>query len=103
MPWIHITDLCGIYLKAIEDDEMKGSYNSIAPEHITNKDFLKAMCNELKRPVFFLNLPTTLLKFVFGEMSVIFLNGSKVSSEKIVKSGYQFKFPTIKEALAKLF
>jgi hypothetical protein len=103
MPWIHITDLCGIYLKAIEDNEMHGAYNAVSPQTITNKEFLNELYFVLKRRLILPNLPAIFLKLIFGEMAIIFLTGSKVSPDKIIKKGYQFKFSTMKQALANLF
>jgi NAD dependent epimerase/dehydratase family enzyme len=40
MPWIHIDDLCNIYIKALEDIQMQGAYNTVAPEHVSNKEFV---------------------------------------------------------------
>ncbi len=43
MPWIHIDDICNIYLKAIEDSNMTGAYNAVAPEHISNREFTRIL------------------------------------------------------------
>jgi len=102
MPWIHIDDLCGIYIKAIVDTQMNGAYNAVAPDHKTNKDFTETLARVLKKPFWFPNVPALLLKFTFGKMSEIFLKGSRVSSEKIIKAGYRFKFPTLEGALVDL-
>jgi uncharacterized protein (TIGR01777 family) len=99
MPWIHIDDLCGIYIKAIEDSKMQGVYNAVAPEHCTNKVFSKTLAEVLKKPFFFPNIPSFLLKLILGEMSDVILKGSRVSSEKISKAGYEFIYPKLKEAL----
>lgn len=102
MPWIHIDDLCGIYIKAVEDTEMTGAYNAVAPEHKTNKDFTKTLARVLKKPYWFPNIPALLLKLIFGKMSEILLKGSRVSSEKITSAGYRFKFTNLESALLDL-
>jgi uncharacterized protein len=102
MPWIHIDDLCGIYLKAIEDTEMSGAYNAIAPAHQTNRDFTKTLARILNKPFWFPNIPGIVMKIMLGEMSAILLKGSRVSSEKIIHAGYQFKFPDLESALVDL-
>lgn len=102
MPWIHMDDLCGIYIKAIEDDQMAGAYNSAAPEHTTNKEFNKTLAKVLQKPFWFPNVPAVIMKMLFGKMSVILLKGSRVSSEKITKAGYKFKFPVLRAALSDL-
>lgn len=103
MPWIHIDDLCEIYLKAISDSSLNGEYNAVAPEHINNKDFTKVLCRILQKPFWFPNVPSFAMKLLFGEMSQILLKGSRVSSEKIRKTGFIFKHPKLEYALRDLF
>jgi len=103
MPWIHIEDLCNIYIRAIEDSRLSGAYNATAPEHRTNKDFMNALATTLGKPFFAPAVPSMVMKLLFGEMSGILLNGSRISSGKIIASGYQFSFPTLENALKNLF
>lgn len=102
LPWVHIEDLCDIYIKAIEDIQINGAYNAVAPDHKTNRDFAETLAHVLKKPLWFPNIPAILMKIIFGKMSVMLLKGSRVSSEKITNAGYKFKFPHIKEALVNL-
>lgn len=102
LPWIHINDLCGIYIKAIEDSQMIGAYNAVSPEHITNKEFTKIVARILKKPFWFPNIPAIVMKLFFGKMSEILLRGSRVSSEKIQTTGYKFLFPNLEIALKQL-
>jgi hypothetical protein len=102
MPWIHIDDICKIYIKALEDTTLKGAFNAVAPEHTTNKDFMRTLAKVLKKPFFFPNIPAVVLKIIFGKMSGILLNGSKVSAGKIIAAGYSFQFPELENALRDL-
>jgi uncharacterized protein (TIGR01777 family) len=102
IPWIHIDDLCNIYIKAIEDIQMNGVYNAVAPDYKTNSDFNQIMAHILHRPLWIPNIPALVIKLIFGNMSEILLKGSRVSSEKIIKAGYQFKFPDLESALVDL-
>lgn len=102
MPWIHIDDLCGIYIKAIEDSQMKGVYNAVAPDHKTNMDYVKILARKLKKPLWLPNVPSIAIKIIFGSMSEIILKGSRVSSEKIRASGYNFLFPDLENTLTDL-
>ena len=102
VPWIHIEDLCDIYIKAIEDAQMNGAYNAVAPDHKTNRDFAGTLAHVLRKPLWFPNIPAIVMKIIFGKMSVILLKGSRVSSEKITNAGYKFKFPKLKGALVNL-
>ena len=99
MPWIHIIDLCNIYLKAIEDPEIKGAYNAAAPQHVTHRDFMTALAKVMKIPVLPAPIPDFVLRVAFGEMSDVILKGSRVSSEKIINAGYRFHFSKLEDAL----
>lgn len=102
MPWIHIDDLCEMYISSIENEKIKGIYNAVNPEHITNKELTYKISNTLKKRILFPPIPEFLLKLLFGKMSIILLKGSRVSCEKIEKTGYQFKFATISATLKKI-
>jgi len=103
LPWIHVEDLCNIYIKAIEDISLKGAYNAVAPEHVTNREFMRTLAKVLEQPFFFPAVPSFALKILFGKMSGILLNGSRVSADKIISAGYNFKFPDLENALKNLF
>jgi hypothetical protein len=102
MPWIHIDDLCEIYLHALEDVSMAGAYNAVAPEMATNKQFMRTMAKVLRRPFWLPNIPGLLLKLILGEMSVLVLTGSRVSSDKITKAGFVFQYPSLESALRQI-
>ena len=96
MPWIHIDDLCNMYIKAIKDAQINGIYNALSPEHITNKQLTSIIAKRLNKKIWLPNIPEFVLHLLFGEMSTILLKGSRVSSEKIEKSGFNFKFKELK-------
>ncbi|MDO9038247.1 MAG: DUF1731 domain-containing protein, partial [Lutibacter sp.] len=99
IPWIHLEDLCNMYVEAIENREFKGIYNAVAPDYVTNKSLTKIIANKLKKPLWLPNIPAFVMKLILGKMAVIILEGSRVSCEKIMATGFKFKFPTLKEAL----
>jgi len=102
IPWIHIEDLCNIYLKAVTDENMNGVYNAVAPEHISNKEFTQILAGMLKKPIILPNLPAFVLKIILGEMAKIVLEGSRISSKKIENLGFHFKYPTLNSALKQI-
>ena len=99
MPWIHIRDLCKIYLKAIEDSDMAGAYNAVAPQHVTHFNFMHVLAKIMRVTLLPVPVPGFVLKVVLGEMSDVILYGSRVSSEKLINAGYNFRFKTIEAAL----
>jgi NAD dependent epimerase/dehydratase family enzyme len=102
LPWIHIDDLCNIYLKAIVDNQMAGPYNAVAPDHKTNKEFTRILARILNRLFWLTNVPAAFLKLIFGKMSDLVLEGSRVSSGKLTEAGYKFLFPNLDDALKDL-
>ena len=103
IPWIHIDDLCNLYLKAVEDQSMMGAWNAVAPEHITNREFMQTLAKIIEKPFFFPAVPSLVLKILFGKMSGIILKGSRVSAGKIIQTGYNFEYPNLENALKNLF
>lgn len=102
VPWIHIEDLCELFIKAIEDEHFKGIYNAVAPEVINNKEFTFELATILKKPFFMPKVPKAVLRMILGQMADLVLEGSAVSSDKILATGFQFKFQTLKKALKDL-
>ncbi len=101
LSWIHVDDLCQMFAKTIEDENMNGSYNATT-DWCTNEEITKAIANILKKPLWLPRVPSFFLKVIFGEMADIVLKGSKVSSEKMKQAGYQYKFDDLNEALKNL-
>jgi len=102
VPWIHIDDLCNMYIKALEDNNLSGAYNAAAPFHLTNRELMKTIATVMKKPFFFPNIPAFFMKILFGEMADILLEGSRVSTEKILTAGFCFRYNELKGALENL-
>jgi len=101
-PWIHVDDITGIVLKAVADVKMSGAYNCTAPGIVTNGDFTKIMAKAVKRPVLIPFVPGFVLRAVLGEFGLFLTDGQRAVPEKLLKEGYRFKFPGLKEALEDL-
>ena len=102
LSWIHLDDLCRIYLKALEDDNFHGPYNAVSPNPVTNKEFTHALAKTMHKPILLPPVPSFMLKLLLGEMSDLVLNGAKVSPKKIQESGFQFRFENLDDALKDL-
>ncbi|MCU0455357.1 MAG: TIGR01777 family oxidoreductase [Bacteroidales bacterium] len=102
MPWIHVSDLCRIYLKAISDREMSGTYNAVSPEHVMHREFMATLAVVTGKYLLPFNIPPLMLKLAYGEMSGVVLGGSRISPEKIISAGFRFEHGNLNEALADL-
>ena len=101
--WIHIDDLCRIFIEAIENTRLSGVYNAVAPKPVTNKvltlQLAQAMRGKFSIP---LHVPGFVLKLMLGTRSIEVLKSTTVSSDKIRKAGFQFNYPSIEEAIKEL-
>lgn len=102
VPWIHLDDLVEMYIYALENEDMNGAYNAVAPEVVNNKEFTKTIAKVMDKFIILPNVPAFALKLILGEMSSIALEGSAISAQKIQDAGFQFKFPQLKFALKDL-
>jgi uncharacterized protein (TIGR01777 family) len=99
MPWIHISDLCAIYLEAIKNKNMTGVYNATINDSTTNSSFSRLLAKEYGYFIWLPNVPAFVLRLIMGEMATIVLSGRRVSSDKIKSLGFRFKFKNLKRAL----
>lgn len=99
MPWIHINDLVSVFYEALFNPNYNGIYNAVSAEETTNQSFSKQLAKSLSKPFFLPKVPAFALKLVFGEMANVLLEGSRVSSQKLINTGFQFQFPALNEAL----
>lgn len=102
MSWIHIDDLCNIFLYAIENNTVDGVYNAVAPNPVSNKEFTELTARILNKPSFLPAVPAFALKMLLGERASIILEGAKVSPAKIVGEGFVFRYPELSPALSDL-
>ena len=103
MSWVHIDDLCGIFMHCIMGEvEQNEVYNGVAPTPEKNIDFTRILSKVVGKGIL-LPVPSFVLKLMTGEMSEMLLTGQRVKSEKIEKAGYQFKFSDLKSALKDLY
>ncbi|XP_022106682.1 epimerase family protein SDR39U1-like [Acanthaster planci] len=97
--WIHIDDIAGIFVHAIESPDPPSILNGVAPTPITNREFTKAFGSVLCRPTI-LPVPSFAINLAFGtERAAMLLDGQKVLPKQTLECGYEFQFPTIEKAL----
>lgn len=100
--WIHIDDLCRMFIKAMEDDSMQGFYNGVAPNPVSNKTLTEGLRDALGNRAAIAPVPAFALRLAMGEMADVVLLSTRVRSAKIEAAGFHFSFPTLDEALKDL-
>jgi hypothetical protein len=102
LSWITVNDALGVINHALMNDDMRGVYNAVAPNPVTNKMFTHTMGKVMRRPTI-APLPAFAIKLAFGEMGEsLLLASQKVSAQKLQASGYEFLYPEIEGALRHL-
>lgn len=101
--WIHIDDLCRQLLFAIENEDIKGAYNAVAPNPVTNKNLMLKLARKIAGKFYFpFYIPSFLLKLMMGDRSIEILKSTTVSCKKITDAGFNFLYNEVDEALEDL-
>ncbi|MGI8950458.1 MAG: TIGR01777 family oxidoreductase [Chitinophagaceae bacterium] len=101
--WIHIDDICHMYLHAIENENLNGVYNAVAPNPVTNKNFILQLAKLVKNKSFIaVHIPKFILKLMLGELSIEVLKSTTINASKIRAAGFTFLYPSIESALQQL-
>lgn len=99
LPWIDLRDLNHIYDFILTNNGIQGVFNAVASEHITMNDFSNKLLSSYGKKSFLPNAPAFMVKLALGEQSVMLLNGTRVSNEKLLKQGFELQYDTLSKAL----
>lgn len=103
MSWIHIDDLCGLYMQAIQKGTFAGKFNVVAPQPVTNSEFVRLIAKRLNRPLLLPNVPSFAIRLLFGEMAIVVLGSSRVDNQRIREEGeYNYRYASLDSALGQL-
>ena len=101
--WIHIDDLCNLFIAGIENENLSGSYNAVAPNPVSNKTLTITLAKAMKGKFFIaMHVPSFVLKIMMGQRSMEVLKSTTVSCKKILDTGFAFIFNNIEEAITDL-
>lgn len=98
--WIHINDLCNLFVYAIENSQLKGAYNAVAPHPVNNKTLTVSLAKKMKGNFYIpMHVPEFILKLMLGDRSIEILKSATVSCKKIQETGFTYQFENIDTAL----
>jgi hypothetical protein len=102
MSWIALDDLLGVLHHLVDRADLEGPVNAVAPEPVTNTAFTKTLGRVLGRPTI-APAPAFALRLAFGEMAdAALLASTRVKPERLLGTGYRFRFPELEGALRHL-
>ncbi|GAB3266855.1 TIGR01777 family oxidoreductase [Larkinella harenae] len=103
LSWIHIDDLCRMYIQAITDERWQGIYNAVADRPVTNAAFTRQIVQILNKPFFLPNVPSFALRLLFGEMATVVLGGNYVLNKRVrEETSFRYSFNDLALALKDL-
>jgi uncharacterized protein (TIGR01777 family) len=97
MSWIQLEDMIRATQYLLEHDNLSGPVNMTAPGPVTNEAFSRTLASVLNKP-HFMRVPGFVLKLGLGEMSSMLLKGQAVVPDKLRSHGFEFEYPTVREA-----
>ena len=98
-PWIHITDLSMLFIHLLNNKQITGIFNGVAPNNATNGLLTHAICKAMHKPQLLPPVPTFALHLLMGEMAEMLLSSQKVSANKIKDTGFVFQFEEANSAI----
>jgi len=98
MPWIHIQDIVGVYVLALENENLRGPIIASSPQQVRFCDFVNTLAKTLHGPAFF-KYPIWLMRLIFNDLADTMATSQKIYPKKLVEAGYQFRFPELETAL----
>jgi len=102
LSWIHVDDVVGAVQHVLGNETVSGPVNLVGPNPVTNAEFTKALGHALSRPTIF-PVPALALRFALGEMAdEALLASQRVQPQRLLASGYLFRFTELGEALAEI-
>lgn len=102
-PWLHIDDMVGMYIYALETFNMENSYNACAPFPVTNEGLTKAIAKNLHRPFWPIKVPRKGIELLMGERTEAIMMSNNTAAQKILDAGFKFKFTHLDDALKQLY
>ena len=99
MSWIHIDDLVQIFHTLIDNPQLNGVVNGVAPNPITQRDFMHQLVGKEKGLQWLIPVPAFLIRIVMGERSHLVLDSTRVVPQFMRSQQFEFRFQSLTEAL----
>jgi NAD dependent epimerase/dehydratase family enzyme len=94
MSCIHVDDVAGMAMWAVENEIIRGALNAVLPHPVTNADFTRALARAVHRPAIF-PVPSFALRLVLGRMASMLLSSARVRPAVAERGAYRFNCPDL--------
>jgi len=99
--WIHRDDLVNLILQALNRPDIEGVLNATAPNPVRMTQLAQTMGQVLNRPSW-LPVPSFALETLLGDGAMVVLEGQQVLPKRTLAYGFDYQYPTVKQALAEI-
>ena len=97
--WIHVDDLLDVVSFVLDEAKLAGPLNATAPTPVRHAELMSAIAATLRRPLWPLRIPGRLLRASVGEVAELFVDGQRVTPDRLQALGFEFRYATIEAAL----
>lgn len=101
--WIHIDDLCRWIIYCIQNETISGIFNTATDKQVSNREFTRILCRRLHRPFIPIGIPRVVMRLLLGEMSSIVTEGCRISTNKLINTGFKFEYQDLNSALEAIY
>ena len=98
MSWVHIDDVVGAFIHALQTPTLSGPINLASPNPVTNAEFTQALARILGKPALFA-VPEFALRIALGEMADFTLGSARLQPKRLTESGFKFRWLSVEDAL----
>lgn len=102
VPWIHSSDVVRLIALILNDSIVPDTYNVASPDKKTNKEIMKMFASSINRRIMLPPVPAFVLGILYGEMKIALLESENVDVNKLIKSGFEYEYPTLQEDVFRL-
>ncbi len=96
--WIHRDDLVNLIIQALTRPDISGVLNATAPHPVRMTELSQTMGQVMNRPSW-LPVPGVAIEALLGDGAIVVLEGQQVLPKRSLEYGFDYQYPTVKEAL----
>ena len=97
--WIHIDDLLEVISFVLAEATLAGPVNATAPVPVRHDELMATIAAALRRPLWPVRVPARWLRFGLGELAELFVDGQRVTPDRLLALKFRFRYVNVGAAL----